>query len=173
MRRLCLAACAALLSFAATGAQAGECCWSAPTVVYASPVTVVVPPTGYLLDPSDAHRPIYVVNQGPVYSGPDIIAVPTYSEGGYAYPYDYPYVRSYYGDRWFVAPPRHRSGWGPRHGWRYGFGERRDFGHPRIVRVGYGFGNLAAPYGAYRYRPAPGARVIHVQPMHVHHHFPQ
>ncbi len=99
--------------------------------------------------------------------------MPTYSEGGYAYPYgdypddDYPYVRSYYGDRWFGAPPRYRYGWGHRYGWRHsGFGERRYGGRPRIVRAGYGYGNLSAPYGAYRSRPAPSARMIRV-PEHM------
>ena len=157
MRRLCLAACAALIPFAVSPAFAGgDCCWSAPTVVYA------VPPTGYLLDPSDARPPIYVVNQGPVYSGPGLYAVPTYSEGGYAYPYDYPYdypyVRSYYGDRWFAAPPPRRY-----YGWRHrGFEGRRSLDRVRVVRAGTGYGNVSAPYNAYDYRPARGARVIHV-----------
>jgi hypothetical protein len=157
MRALCVAACAAALSFAASPALA-ECCGSDPTVVYAAPPIVVVPPTGYVLDPSDAYRPVYVVNQGPMLPEPYIfdVAVPTYSEGGYAYPLRYPYVRSYYGDRWFTAPPR-RFGWRAREG-----GEGR-VSDPRVVRAGNGTGNYAPPYGAYRYRVAHGARVIHVQ----------
>jgi hypothetical protein len=160
MRGLCLAACAAAISLAASPALA-DCCWSNPTVIYAEPpVTIVVPPTGYVLDPSDAYRPVYVVNQGPVLAGARIIpvAVPTYSEGGYAYPTDYPYVRSYYGDRWFAAPPARRYGWRHRQ-WE----GRRLLDRPRVVRPGYGYGHVSPPYDAYAYRPAHGARVIHVR----------
>jgi hypothetical protein len=108
-----------------------------PAIVYGpAPAVVDVPPVGYVLDPSDARKPIYVVNQGPVYSGPLIVtyAVPTYSEGGYAYGTPYPYVRTYgaynwtYDQRFFYAPHRHR------------YGAR----------------------GAYAYRPAPSARIIHI-----------
>src|SRR5512139_2763942 len=91
--RWCLAGAVAALSVSspAAFAQAG-CCAEGPTVVYGiPPLPVVVPPTGYVLDPSDARKPIYVVNQGPVYSGPGIYAVPTFSEGGYAYTTPYPY----------------------------------------------------------------------------------
>src|ERR1700730_4694735 len=108
------------------------------TVVYGTPpIEPLLPPVGYVLDPSDARRPIYVVNQGPVYDGPGIItfATPTYSEGGYAYALPYPYVHGY---GWY-------GGYGP---WprRYGY-------RPSVIR----------PYAAaYRYRPAANARVINV-----------
>jgi hypothetical protein len=113
---------------------------SGVTVVYGHPpIDPLLPPVGYVIDPSDARRPIYVVNQGPVYSGPGIIsiAVPTYSEGGYAYALPYPYVRGY---GWYDAP-------GYRHWPRpYAYG-------PNVIR----------PYAAaYRYRLAPNARVINV-----------
>jgi hypothetical protein len=122
-----------------------------PTIVYGvPPVAVDLPPVGYVLDPSDARRPIYVVNQGPTYSGPGIVtyAVPTYSEGGYAYALPYPYVRTY-------------GGW-------YDYGRW----HHRIYRP-YG-ASLDAPYvyrpsvirpyaAAYRYRVAPNARVIQLR----------
>lgn len=160
---LCLAACAAVL-FANERAAAAD----APVVVYgAAPSVVRSPPTGYVLDPSDARRPIYVVNEGPVVSGLEIdryatstYAVPTYSEGGYAYvddcpvdhvapaPRSYPYVRSYYGGRWFSAPPRRRA-------LRAGRSLSR-LEQPAIVRPGV--------YAAYNYRPAPSARVIQVEP---------
>ena len=135
-------------------AQTFDCCAapSAPTVIYGTPpVPIVVPPTGYVLDPSDARKPIYVVNQGPVYSGPNIYAVPlytgavglyavpTYSEGGYAYAQPYPYVKSYWAHWRWRRPYAHRRYWDPSY---------RPYGYP--------------PYGAYRYRPAPGARVIQV-----------
>lgn len=170
MRGLCLAAGAAALAMSASPAAAGgECCWGGPTVIYAAPpVTIVVPPTGYVLDPSDARRPVYVVDQGPLYGAPPIISfgVPTYSEGGYAYPFDYPYVRSYYGDRWFTAP--RRLGW--RH---HAYRGRRILDRPRVVRAGYGYGNFAPPYDAYDYRPAPSARVIQVPPEMMQRHGPQ
>jgi hypothetical protein len=159
MRRLCLAAAAAAIAFAASPAAAGGCCWDAPTIVYgAPPVDVVVPPTGYLLDPSDSYRPVYWVDRPSLYYGPHgfALGVPTHSEGGYAFPFEaYPYVRSYYGDRWFTAP--RRSGW--RSSGVYG---RRVLDRPRIVRAGVGNGHFAPPYDAYRYRVAPSARVIHV-----------
>jgi hypothetical protein len=126
-------------------ASAGErCCAGAPPfpqVVRALPAApFVIPPTGYVLDPSDARRPFYVVN-GPFGIGfaAPTYARPTYSEGGYAfadaYPYDLPYVLSYGA---FSGPP------GP---------AADPFARP--------FG--APPYTAYRYRPAPNARIIHLR----------
>jgi hypothetical protein len=159
-----LAACAAALCSVAPAVAA-----DAPVIVYgAAPSIVSAPPTGYVRDPSDARRPIYVVNEGPVVSGLEIdryatstiYAVPTYSEGGYAYfddcpveavapaPRHYPYVRSYYGGRWFTAPPRRRA-------LRSG-GSLSRLGQPAIVRPGV--------YAAYHYRPGPSAKVIQVDP---------
>jgi len=161
MRSLCLAAGAAALALATSPAAAGECCWDGPTVVYAPPPIVVAPPTGYLLDPSDSYRPVYWVDRAALYVGADglSLGLPTYSEGRYAFPFaDYPYVRSYYGDAWFTAP-RRRLGWDHRR-----FYGRRFLDRPRVVRAGVGYGNFHPPYGAYNYRPAPGARVIHVDP---------
>src|SRR5258708_37520050 len=98
------------LTTASTAAQAGPdgCCAAPPLpkVVYAlPPVPLVVPPTGYVLDPSDAAKPVYVVTPAPHVVGFGVgfgivpYARPTYSEGGYAYadayPYDFPYVHSY------------------------------------------------------------------------------
>ena len=117
-----------------------------------------LPPPGYV------HGPIYVVNQGPHYAGPGIVAirtfaVPAYSEGGYygsPYPYIGPYVRGY-GD-WSYGP-----GYAPVY--------RPPYWHGRVHRsddaIGYGprvyRRHVFRPYaGAYRYRPAPSARVIRV-----------
>jgi hypothetical protein len=132
----------ALADFTITAAQSADAP-SGVTIVYGvPPVEPLLPPVGYTLDPSDARRPIYVVNQGPVYSGPGIItfATPTYSEGGYAYALPYPYVRGYGGYGWYDAP-----------GYR---------GWPR--RHGYGRSVIRPYAAAYRYRSAPNARVINL-----------
>jgi hypothetical protein len=139
----------------------------APVLVYgAAPAFVTLPPTGYVLDPSDARRPVYLVDQGPNHGAwVGAIAQPTYSEGGYAYLDDvcpgdeivrpmsrrYPYVRSHDGGRFFVAPPP--SG-------------RADRGH-RAGGHRYGEAAIGGLAAAYRYRPAPDARVIHVEPRPV------
>ena len=142
--RWCLAGAVAALSVsnpAALFAQAGCCAEGGPVIIYGiPPVPVAGPPTGYVLDPSDTRKPIYVVNQGPVYSGPGIYAVPTYSEGGYAHTTPYPYVKSYWAD------------WQNAHGGRFNRSMNpayRPYGHP--------------PYGAYTYRTAPSARVIQLR----------
>lgn len=106
--RWCLAGAVAALAVAGPAPLFAGCCVDGPpTVVYRiPPVAIAAPPTGYVLGASDARKPIYVVNQGPVYAGPGIYAVPTYSEGGYAYTTPYPYVKSYWAYR--------RYGYGPR-----------------------------------------------------------
>jgi hypothetical protein len=119
-----------------------------PKVVYAlPPAPFVVPPTGYVLNPSDAARPFYVVNQGPVGFGIVPYARPTYSEGGYAfadaYPYAYPYIQSY--------------GYGTRYGYR-AFRPPAPAYYGDVFARPYG----APPYTAYRYRTAPSAKIIHV-----------
>jgi hypothetical protein len=131
MRLLRLAAAAAAVSaLVAMPAVAGSCCENVTIIYGAVPVPYPAPPPGHLLDPSDQRAPVYIVDQGPVIEGPGIYtyheievpAQPTYSEGGYAFPY----VRHSYG----------RQPYRP-----------------------YG----VAPYDAYLYRPAPNARIIHVQ----------
>jgi len=80
-----------------------------PTIVYGTPpVEPLLPPVGYVLDPSDARRPIYVVNQGPVYSGPSIITYPGYFEA-LAWPRFYPYVSADYGYPWYANPYYRRA----------------------------------------------------------------
>jgi len=143
----------ALVALTGLGATAAAHEPFEPVVVYnVSPYDL--PPPGYV------HGPIYVVNQGPHYAGPGIVAirtfaVPAYSEG-YAYGSPYPYVRGY-GD-WAYGP-----GYAPIY--------RPPYWHGRVHRsddaVGYGpriyRRHVFRPYaGAYRYRPAPSARVIRV-----------
>lgn len=121
-------------------AQWGPCCAPVPGYYGAGPVPLAYPPPGYVLNASDVRAPIYLVNQGPVYRGPNIYAVPTYSEGGYAFA-PYPYVTSYpvgYGPS--VAP--------------YVSPSYRPYGPP--------------PHGAYFRRPAPGARMIDMRRRYVH-----
>ncbi|RAI38614.1 hypothetical protein CH341_27545 [Rhodoplanes roseus] len=145
------AAVAILLLIGAAGPAAAQqgCCVGGPVVVYgASPVPPAVPPTGYLLDPSDARPPIYVVNQGPLYRGAGIYAVPTFSEGGYAYSIRYPYTYGPAYGRSHYVPYKRPHAYPPR---RYGY-----IGPTERVAG-------APPYGAYEVRPAPGAKIVHVQ----------
>jgi hypothetical protein len=150
-----LAACAALVAATVAPAAAAD----TPVVIYgAAPAAVTMPPTGYVLDPSDSRSPVYVVDQGPNYGAwVGAIAQPTYSEGGYAYGDDcpvtvvrpsrsVPYVRSHHGGEWFDAPP-----------------PREDRSHVRR----YGEAAVGGPVAAYRYRPAPDARIIKVEPRAV------
>jgi hypothetical protein len=94
---------------------------SAPSVIYASPPLPPRPIVGYWLDPADWRPDLYVVNEGPPYTGPNIVAVPrmTYSESGFAVARPFPYVRFYnypHGQQGFAAPrpyprySRNRSG---------------------------------------------------------------
>ncbi len=83
-----------------------------------------------LYAPAVAPAPIYVVNQGPEYTGPGImIPYSTYSpQADLAAPYDYPYISGPgygygYGHRYGY---RHRYGYG--HG--YGYGYRHGYAHP-------------------------------------------
>jgi hypothetical protein len=63
----------------------------APAPLVAAPVVAA----GVYVVAPNVRRPIYVVNQGPVYSGPDITVVPSLRVEG---PYQpYPYIRTYGG----------------------------------------------------------------------------
>lgn len=143
---------ATAIGMGAAHAGSDDCCEAPPfpQVVYASPPAVfAVPPTRYVLDPSDAIRPVYVVNQGPYAAfGAVPLARPTYSQGGYAYldafPYDAPYIYSY------------------GRGMRYGYRASR-IGHGGAYRAAYDRPYGALPYTAYRYRLAPSARIIHIE----------
>jgi hypothetical protein len=102
--RVCLAAIGVVAlvgssAAALAGCPGGSC--DQPVVVY-PPAPGIVAPAGYVLDPSDARRDFYIVNQGPVYDGPDItwFPAPTYSEGGYAIARPYPYIHPHYGRRY-------------------------------------------------------------------------
>ncbi len=101
-------------------------CGCRRSVVYAPPV-------------APAPAPIYVVNQGPDYTGPGIM-VPygTYSpEAGLAAPYDYPYI-SGPGHRYgYGTPYRTHRGYGHSYygaGPRYAYGERMS-AHPHHYRA--------------------------------------
>jgi len=137
---------AALVSSAAYAACPGDPgCPRAtePVVVYPpAPVIFSVPLTGYVLDPSDARPDLYIVNQGPVYDGPNItwFAAPTYSEGGYAFARPYPYIHSHFWKPYAQRPE----------GLRYRPYVNRPFGFP--------------PFAAYRYVPPPSARIIEIAP---------
>ena len=100
----------------------------APSVVYASPPLLPRPIVGYWLDPSDWRPDLYVVNEGPYYTGPNIIAVPrmTYSESGFAIARPFPYVR-------FYNYPRGYQGFAAPHPYaRY---SRNRPGHARVIEI--------------------------------------
>ncbi len=146
-----------------TVAGSDECCGEGPPlprVIYALPPTPsVIPPTGYVLDPSDAAKPVYPVNPRPYVMGFGAVpyARPTYSEGGYAYADSYPYSDDPYG-----------AG--------QGYGGGLASGAPGYAAPGYdppGPGYYQGlyvrpagvpPYTAYRYRVAPSAKIIHLLP---------
>jgi len=157
MRVLWVAAAAFVAAFtiSATPAAAGHCCHSA------FPGIEQGPPSPYYL--ADQINPFYLVNQGPVYSGPGIVAYnnvyypsiyypslrrPIYAVGGYAY------VQAFY-------PPamqyRYVHSFG---GWRCwgGYQECAAYGAPRpgfyVPRARF------APYGSQLYRGEPSARVV-------------
>ncbi len=152
MRTLNLAAfVGAALMLAVSPAAAGHCCGQAFVGYGVAPVAAIVPPDA--LDPWYPVRQTYVVNQGPVFTGPGIYAysnfyVPTVAPvagwGGcdpcarryYPYAPSFPYVRGEFGCH--AGVERCYYGYGYRHHWR--------------------------PYAAYRGRWAPGARVIHRRP---------
>src|SRR6202035_5868898 len=85
-RSLSLLALTAFVSAAATQALAGSCCRCAYTCALPAPVQ---------MRPAQIQiwglSPTYVVNQGPVYSGPGFYTAPTYE--GEASTAGYPYVR--------------------------------------------------------------------------------
>jgi hypothetical protein len=131
------------IAMAASAASAGsvECCAGVPwpTIAYGQlPVPFVMPPTGFVLDPSDAIPPFYVVNLGGAGFRTLGYASPAYSEGGYGYSHAYPYIVS--------------SGFGPLYAYR---AQRRLYRASQFARS-YGL----PLYAAHRYRAAAGARVI-------------
>lgn len=134
-------------------AHSGYHSWPGPRVIdvrnpdaggqgdfYARRYIVQTVPTE-LLDPSDARAPVYFVNQGGRYihahaHGAHTYAVPTYSEGGYAYVGAYPYGAG------------HHYGHDRPHGSHGG----------AVYQLGY------RPYSSYSYRVPPSARVIQIGP---------
>jgi hypothetical protein len=149
------------MSAGVTVAGSDECCGEGlPKVVYALPPTPsVIPPTGYVLDPSDAAKPVYPVGPRPYVAGYGAApyARPTYSEGGYAYADSYPYSDDPYG-------------YGQGHGAGLASGPP-GYAAPAYDPPGPGFYQGlyvrpagVPPYTAYRYRVAPGAKIIHLLP---------
>lgn len=144
-----------------TVAGSDPCCGERlPRVVYALPPTPsVIPPTGYVLDPSDAAKPVYPVNPRPYVMafGAVPYARPTYSEGGYAYADSYPYSDDPYGA-------------GEGYGGALASGTA-GYPTPAYDPPGPGFYQGlyvrpagVPPYTAYRYRVAPSAKIIHLRP---------
>ncbi len=72
---------------AVTEAAAGGCCPGLATDCACGPVVVE-----QVLEPSDLRSPIYVVNQGPVFSGPGPMIWQVEDRAPKAYPGAYPYV---------------------------------------------------------------------------------
>ena len=141
------------MSAGVTVAGSDDCCGEGlPRVVYALPPTPsVIPPTGYVLDPSDAAKPVYPVDPRPYVMGFGAVpyARPTYSEGGYAHADSYPYSDDPYG----------YAG--------YGYGgpaPAYDPPGPGYYQGLYVRPAGAPPYTAYRYRVAPSAKIIHLVP---------
>ncbi len=85
MRRLCLAI-VALLALAAPAAAGGCCGYGA-----APEIQPVVPVSTYRFDAPPPVRQVYVVNQGPVLSGPGIYAYTNHYEPSFV-PTAFPYV---------------------------------------------------------------------------------
>jgi hypothetical protein len=111
-----------------------------------------------VLDPSDAARPVYPVN--PYLAGYGPFARPTYSEGGYAYPDSYPYTDDPYGYGAYGPPA-----YGPYGPPPYGpSAPGYDPPGPGYYLGLYVRPRGAPPYTAYRYRAAPSAKIIHLQP---------
>jgi hypothetical protein len=141
MRSLYLGLGAALAALTTAPAAAGQCCGSAP---YVPPVEVgepVVPVSHHWHEPPGQVSQIYVVNQGPVYSGPGIVAhnniyVPSLARPAAwardyvdVHPYQstvtyYPYVRGHHAWR------GHTPGW-----YRYAYRVR----HPARVAPSSGY----------------------------------
>jgi hypothetical protein len=94
MMRVCLFAMIAVGSVA-TASTAFAACGPhrddiRPVGICAAPLSV-----GYGLGPTDSRRDLYIVNQGPVYEGPNVFtsAPPVYFESGFADEMPYPSVQ--------------------------------------------------------------------------------
>ena len=87
-----LLALGALIAAGAVSEAAACCGYCAAPCGAAVPVVAVGP-----------LPPVYVVNQGPVYSGPSIITYPGYFEA-LAWPRFYPYVNVDYHFPWYAEP---------------------------------------------------------------------
>jgi hypothetical protein len=125
MRRLCLAIAASM--FLAAPAAAGGCCgYGAP----AYDIQPLVPVSTYRFEAPAPVGQVYVVNQGPVLSGPGIYAYTNHYVPSFV-PAPYPYVRAH-------------LGWGG-HGC---CGYRYRYSHGCCGAGGY-WPNTVAPYRRY------------------------
>ncbi len=93
----------------------------APTVVQVQPAPIVVQvaPPQVIVQQQAAYEavvPTYLVNQGPVYSGPGADYAPAVYEPAQPVP-AYPYVRSYRWRTQYYGPRRHPAAY--RSAWRY------------------------------------------------------
>lgn len=101
-----------------SAARAGsDCCIFGATIVYDAPppVPYAFSPSGYVFNPWNAAKASYLLNQGPQLPslGAAARVHPTYAEGGYAFPNEYPYIVSYgsgsrYGYRAYRSAPAYR-----------------------------------------------------------------
>lgn len=134
MRLMRLAAAVAALTLAAMPAVAG-CCRD--VTVYGIPPLVPLIPPPFAFDPSDPAAPLYIVDQGPVLSGPGIYTYHTYVP---------PFARpTYWGDYAVVDA----------------YGTPFPYVHHALPPAYHPFG--VAPTGAYPYWPVRPARFIRVR----------
>ena len=153
------------VAYAAPFGYAGTGCGGCGAAVYAAPVTYAAPVvygTGCggcgrpvtLVAPS----PIYVVDQGPHYSGPAIMTYKTYATGGYAgaYPYVYPAGTAYtgYDGGPYANPADYRPSVyvGPRIGVAPGARIIHRYVGPRVASVRVHRQVVVAPRARYYYR---------------------
>jgi hypothetical protein len=124
---------------AAAPAAAGPCCGHATATYDVQPV---VPVSTYRFEAPAPVAQIYVVNQGPVFSGPGLYTYTNRYVPSFV-PTPYPYVSSYYGS-------------GGTSGWRCGCGAAHAY--QTYTLPGYrgyrGYHGLRA-YRGYRHHPAP------------------
>ncbi len=140
--RLLYLATAAAAAFILIATPAGACCRAPGPVYGVVPVVPLVPPSA--VDPWYPVRQIYVVNQGPVLTGPGIYAYPNFYVPTFAPPLccHAGFVRPYYP---YVSPFPYVRG---------------EFGcHGGVERCWYGYRRpWRGPYAAYRHGPPPGRR---------------
>jgi hypothetical protein len=157
MRRLCLAI-AALFALAAPAAAGGCCGYGYGAAAY--DIQPVVPVSTYRFDAPPPVGQVYVVNQGPVLSGPGIYAYTNHYVPSFV-PTAYPYVGGCGG---YGGCGRTYSYGCCGHGYSYGSGCcGRGYWPNTVAPAGYG-GNYGyrhtRAYRGYRHHPAPVAGTV-------------